>query len=131
MLSIVLSEKLKHLKEWTEIKNKITKRYHNEINNPKVVLPKVSEDCTTHSYHIFCVEVNDRKSFEKHMSDNGITTIIHYPIPIHQTSIFDSEDIVFSSSKTDETCDRIVSIPNHPFLKIDEVNHSSVTINNY
>jgi dTDP-4-amino-4,6-dideoxygalactose transaminase len=131
MQSIVLSEKLKHLKEWTEIKNKITKRYHNEINNPKVVLPKVSEDCTTHSYHIFCVEVNDRKSFEKHMSDNGITTIIHYPIPIHQTSIFDSEDIVFSSSKTDETCDRIVSIPIHPFLTIDEVNHIIDTINNY
>jgi dTDP-4-amino-4,6-dideoxygalactose transaminase len=65
------------------------------------------------------------------MSDNGITTIIHYPIPIHQTSIFDSEDIVFSSSKTDETCDRIVSIPIHPFLTIDEVNHIIDTINNY
>jgi dTDP-4-amino-4,6-dideoxygalactose transaminase len=131
MQAIVLSEKLKHLKEWTDIKNKITERYHNEINSPKVVLPKVSEDFTTHSYHIFCVEVDDRKSFEKHMSDNGITTIIHYPIPIHQTSIFDSEDIIFSSSKTDETCNRIVSIPIHPFLTIDEVNHIINTINNY
>ena len=41
--------KLKHLKEWTEIKNKITEQYHNSINNPKVVLPKVSKDCTIHS----------------------------------------------------------------------------------
>ena len=56
------------------------------------MLPKVSEDCTTHSYHIFCLEVDDRQLFEKHMSDNGITTIIHYPIPIHKTSIFDNED---------------------------------------
>ena len=130
MQAIVLSEKLKHLKEWTEIKNKITEQYYNGINNPKVVLPKVSKDCTTHSYHIFCVEVDDRKSFEKHMSDNGITTIIHYPIPIHKTSIFDTEDIVFSSSKTDETCDRIVSIPIHQFLTIYEVNHIYNIINN-
>lgn len=131
MQAIVLSEKLKHLKSWTEIKNKITERYQREINNPKVVLPKVSKDCTVHSYHIFCLEVNDRTLFEKHMSDNGITTIIHYPIPIHKTSIFDSEDIVFSSSKTDETCNRIVSIPIHPFLTTDEVNHIINTINNY
>ena len=131
MVAIVLSEKLKHLKEWTEIKNKITEQYHNGINNPKVVLPKVSGDCTIHSYHIFCVEVDDRKAFEKHMTDNGITTIIHYPIAIHKTSIFDVEDIVFSSSNTDKTCDRIVSIPIHPFLTIDEVNHIIDTINTY
>ena len=131
MQAIVLSEKLKHLKEWTDIKNKITEQYYNGINNPKVVLPKVSKDCTTHSYHIFCVEVDDRKSFEKHMSDNGITTIIHYPIAIHKTSIFDTEDILFSSSNTDRTCDRIVSIPIHPFLTIEEVNHIINTINNY
>ena len=131
MQAIVLSEKLKHLKEWTEIKNKITEQYHNRINNPKVVLPRVSEDCTTHSYHIFCVEVEDRILFEKHMSNNGITTIIHYPIPIHKTSIFDTEDIVFSSLNTDKTCNRIVSIPIHPFLTDGEINHIINTINNY
>jgi dTDP-4-amino-4,6-dideoxygalactose transaminase len=65
------------------------------------------------------------------MSDNGITTIIHYPIPIHKTSIFDTEDIVFSSSNTDKTCDRIVSIPIHPFLTIEEVNLIIDTINKY
>ncbi len=34
MQAIVLSEKLKHLKEWTEIKNKITERYHKEKTDP-------------------------------------------------------------------------------------------------
>jgi dTDP-4-amino-4,6-dideoxygalactose transaminase len=131
MQAIVLSEKLKRIKEWTEIKNKITEQYHKGINNPKVILPKVSEDCTTHSYHIFCLEVDDRSSFEKHMSDNGITTIIHYPIPIHQTSIFNMEDIVFSSSNTDKTCNRIVSIPIHPFLGDGEVKKIIDIINKY
>ena len=131
MQAIILSEKLKHLKEWTKIKNKITDRYHKEINNKKVSLPKVSEACTTHSYHIFCLEVDDRVSFEKYMLDNGITTIIHYPIPIHQTSIFDSKDIVFSSSNTDKTCNRIISIPIHPFLTEEETKYIVDTINNY
>ena len=74
---------------------------------------------------------NDRILFEKHMSNNGITTIIHYPIPIHKTSIFDTEDIVFSSLNTDKTCNRIVSIPIHPFLTDGEINHIINTINNY
>jgi dTDP-4-amino-4,6-dideoxygalactose transaminase len=38
---------------------------------------------------------------------------------------------VFSSSNTDKTCDRIVSIPIHPFLTIEEVNLIIDTINKY
>ena len=44
---------------------------------------------------------------------------------------FDTEDMVFSSSNTDKTCNRIVSIPIHPFLTIDEINHIIDTINKY
>jgi len=66
----VLSEKLKHLKSWTMTKNEIVIRFLNEMNNDKVTLPKSHQDCTTHSYHIFCVMVDDRQSFEKHMTSH-------------------------------------------------------------
>lgn len=129
--ALVLSEKLKHLSSWTQSKIEIVGRYLSEINNEKVLLPKTSSNCTQHSYHIFCVVVDDRQKFEKHMSENNIPTIIHYPIPIHKTKIFDSNDVIFSKSKTDEFADKIVSIPIHPFLTIEEVNHIINTINNY
>lgn len=130
--AIVLSEKLNHLHSWTMTKNEIVTRFLNEMNNDKVVLPKKSDDCTLHSYHIFCVRVEDRSAFEKHMASNGITTIIHYPIPIHKTSIFDSSmDVVYSSKLTDDWADKIVSLPIHPFLTEEEVSLIISSVNNF
>ena len=65
------------------------------------------------------------------MNSMGIPTIIHYPIPIHQTSIFDTLDIVHSVSRTDETCGKIVSIPIHPFLTQREVDLIISSVNSY
>jgi dTDP-4-amino-4,6-dideoxygalactose transaminase len=130
--AIVLSEKLKHLHSWTITKNQIVSRFLSEMNNDKVILPKKSDDCTLHSYHIFCVRVEDRIAFEKHMASNGVTTIIHYPIPIHKTKIFDSSmDIVYSSKITDEWADKIVSLPIHPFLTTEEVDLIINSVNNF
>ena len=130
--AIVLSEKLKHLYSWTMTKNGIVSRFLNEMNNDKVTLPKKSEDCTLHSYHIFCVRVEDRTAFEKHMSSNGVTTIIHYPISIHKTNIFDSSmDIVYSSKITDDWADKIVSLPIHPFLTNEEVDLIINSVNSF
>jgi dTDP-4-amino-4,6-dideoxygalactose transaminase len=131
MQAIVLSEKLRLLEKWTEIKKRIIERYQKEINNPKVSLPKVSDSCTSHSYHIFCLEVDDRESFERYMAERGVPTIIHYPIPIHKTTIFDPSDIIFSSDNTDKTCDRIVSIPIHPFLSEEEVDLVISSVNSW
>ena len=132
MQAIVLSEKLKNLNNWTVTKNQIVSRFLNEMNNDKVILPKKSDDCTLHSYHIFCVRVEDRTSFERHMASSGITTIIHYPIPIHKTSIFDSSmDIVYSSKVTDEWADKIVSLPIHPFLTTEEVDLIINSVNSF
>ena len=130
--AIVLSEKLKYLHSWTITKNQIVSRFLSEMNNDKVILPKKSDDCTLHSYHIFCVRVEDRTAFEKHMASNGVTTIIHYPIPIHKTKIFDSSmDIVYSSKITDEWADKIVSLPIHPFLTTEEVDLIINSVNNF
>lgn len=132
MQAIILSEKLKYLSSWTSDKNKIVDRFLSEIKNDKIVLPKKSSECTLHSYHIFCLKVEDRKSFEKHMSISEIPTIIHYPIPIHKTSIFDyKKDIVYSSENTDKFADKIVSIPIHPFLSNDDIDKIINSLNNY
>lgn len=129
--ALFLLEKLKHLKNWTNEKIRIVERFNNEIKNNKIILPIKSDYCE-HSYHIYCLRVEDRKIFETYMADNKIPTIIHYPIPIHKTSIFDKKrDIVYSSANTDKYADKIISIPIHPFLTKEEVDHIIITINNY
>jgi len=129
--ALVLSEKLKHIKEWTDRKLEIVNRYLTEINNPKVTLPKIANYTTKHSFHVFALLVEGRSSFESHMSEAGIPTIIHYPIPIYKTKVWDQTDIVFSHAKTKETSDKVISIPIHPFMSEEEVNLVINTINSY
>lgn len=129
--AVVLSEKLNYISEWTNEKIKIASEFLSKINNPRIELPKIPEYSTRHSFHIFCLIVDDRSSFESHMNKFGIPTIIHYPVPIHQTKIWSTEDLVYSSDKTDNLCERIISIPLHPFLDSDEIKMIIDTINNY
>lgn len=129
--SVVLSEKLKYIYDWTVTKLDIADKFINGISNTKVILPKVAPYTTKHSFHVFCLIVENRGDFESYLSENGVPTIIHYPIPFHTTKIWDKNDEVFSSSKTMELADKIVSIPLHPFLTNEEVDLIINTINKY
>ena len=113
--AIFLQEKLDLLNKWTEKKREFAEKYLSGIKNERVKLPQVSNDAY-HSYHIFCIRVDDRDSFMDYMNKNGITTIIHYPIPIHDTEIFEGSDEVYTSSLTDACKDQIVSLPIHPYM---------------
>ena len=129
--AIVLSAKLKKLSSWNDKKQDIADRFLSEINNPLIVLPTRSPDCTYHSYHIFCIRVKERRdSFMNFLSGASIPTIIHYPIPIHKTKIFQN-DIIVSCSNTDQTCDEIVSLPIHAFMSNDEIELIINTINSW
>lgn len=78
-----LSVKLKHLSEWTQQRRQIASWYNetlNEISN--IMLPIVEQDAT-HVYHLYVIRTNQRDALQKHLADNGIGTLIHYPIPVH------------------------------------------------
>lgn len=54
--------------------------YADGIKNPKVIIPPVYEE-VYHVYHLFPVLVEDRDGFQAYLSQNGIKTQVHYPIP--------------------------------------------------
>lgn len=122
-----LSRKLDRLNDWTEAKRKIAERYLSEIKG--VILPIIRDNCK-HSFHVFCIQVENRDRFMEEMGKRGIPTLIHYPIPIHMTDVFDKNtDLVWSSKNTDLLKDKIVSIPIHPFLTEEEVSFVIKSIN--
>jgi dTDP-4-amino-4,6-dideoxygalactose transaminase len=47
-----------------------------------IILPDVSPD-TSHSYHLFVIRHESRDLLQQYLKDNGIGTLIHYPIPPH------------------------------------------------
>ena len=74
--------KLASLDRMNEARRAIAKRYSEEITNPKVIVPFVAKECVP-VWHIYGVRSDSRDELEKYLSDRGIGTNKHYPIPIH------------------------------------------------
>ena len=78
-----LSVKLKYLKEWTEQRQEIAGWYNDALKGiGDLILPSVAEKAT-HVYHLYVVRTKHRDNLQKQLADNGIGTLIHYPIPPH------------------------------------------------
>ena len=84
----MLRVRLKHLESLNAERIKICERYLREIKNPKIILPKVKEDCTA-IWHQFVVCTPERNHFIEYLDNHGIGSIIHYPIPPHLSQAYE------------------------------------------
>lgn len=81
--SAFLRAKLPHLDKWNASRRKIAERYLSEIKNPLIALPLPSDKVFTHIYHVFVIRCKKRDELEKYLSEKGIGTVKHYPVPMH------------------------------------------------
>jgi dTDP-4-amino-4,6-dideoxygalactose transaminase len=125
----LLIVKLKHLDFETEIKRTIAKRYCIEINNPKIIIPNVS-NCLTHVWHLFVIRTEDREGLQNYLSENGIQTVIHYPIPPHKQSAYKEwENEVYPVSEFIHNT--VISLPLSPVMEKNEVDKVIDVVNQY
>ena len=78
----LLRVRLKYADELNDEKKAIAARYDSELNNSHLILPEICEGCE-HIYHQYVIRCKNRDALIKYLSDNEISTIIHYPIPPH------------------------------------------------
>ncbi|KPJ64975.1 erythromycin biosynthesis sensory transduction protein eryC1 [candidate division WOR-1 bacterium DG_54_3] len=77
----ILSAKLKHLEEWTEKRRAAAIRYRELLRDSPIICP-VEEPDLRHVYHLFVVRVRNRERVREKLREKGISTGIHYPIPL-------------------------------------------------
>lgn len=82
-----LSVKLGRLDADTSVRREVAAKYLNGIDNPKVILPAVIDDAA-HVWHLFVVRCGERERFQNYLTENGIQTVIHYPIPPHKQEAY-------------------------------------------
>ena len=78
----ILNVKLKHLNEWTDARRKNAKLYDELLGRCAVVTP-VEKEYNKHVYHLYVIRTKNREELQKHLKAQGISTGIHYPIPLH------------------------------------------------
>ena len=78
-----LRVKLSCLNDWTNQRKEIAKWYNEALQNRNdLILPYVHEKAD-HVYHLYVVRTSNREKLQQELSDKGVQTMIHYPVPPH------------------------------------------------
>jgi len=127
----LLSAKLKHMTELEDDRRRVAEKYLEEITNPLIQLPKTKEGFK-YVWHLFVVRCNKRDELQRYLSDNGIGTQIHYPVPPHLSGAYSR----FGHKKGDfpiseNYADSILSLPLYNGMSDEEVDYVVEKINKF
>lgn len=98
----VLDVKLKYLDQENQRRREIAQYYCDNIQNEKIILPipdlayrsKIPTgqagagyrilDNKEHVFHLYVIRTKERDKLQQYLTNNGIQTVIHYPVPPHK-----------------------------------------------
>lgn len=125
----VLAVKLKYLDADTRRRKEIASFYRAGITNPKIILPHVLTE-EGHVWHLFVIRTSDREALQQFLLNNGIQTIIHYPIPPHKQKAY-KELNGLSFPITEQIHREVLSLPISPVMTDEEVSKVIALANEY
>jgi dTDP-4-amino-4,6-dideoxygalactose transaminase len=125
----ILSVKLKFLDNVNNRRRDIAEYYLQEINNSSITLPK-NEVRDEHCWHLFVVRTPDRNRLQQYLYNQGIQTLIHYPIPPHKQKAYRKLNLL-EFPITEKIHREVLSIPLYETLKDSSVEYIVNAINEY
>lgn len=115
----VLNVKLKYLDQDVALRQDVAKYYIEHITNPAIITPNVT-NWNAHAFHIFPIRCKKRDELQQYLSDNGVQTIIHYPIPPHKQECYGEwNQLLFPLTK--QIHDEELSLPMSPVVTKEEL----------
>lgn len=127
-----LSVKLKYLESWTKERELIASWYFEGLRGVgDIILPTVHSKATC-VYHLFVIRTESRSELQEYLSQNGIGTMIHYPIPPHLQKAYSHLGYTRGSFPIAEKLALTsLSLPVWPGLKQEEVDLIIQTIKSF
>lgn len=128
-----LDIKLKYLDVENKRRREIAEYYCNNIINPMINLPIASSQQLTansHVWHLFVIRTHERVKLQQYLIQNGIQTLIHYPIPPHKQLAYKHWNNL-SFPITEQIHEEVLSLPISPIMEDHELDLIVKTINNF
>jgi dTDP-4-amino-4,6-dideoxygalactose transaminase len=115
MQAAMLRVKLRYLDNEVEKRREIASYYLDNIKNENIILPiqnsKLNiQNYSNHVWHLFVIRTTKRDELQKYLLDNGIQTLIHYPIPPHKQNAY-KEWENNSYPISEQIHDEVISLP--------------------
>jgi dTDP-4-amino-4,6-dideoxygalactose transaminase len=123
-------KQLEKLPEWDEARRNIARMYTQALRD--LVTTPVEETWAKHVYHVYVIRTKKREELRGFLSRHGISTLVHYPIPIHKqpaiTSVLGAQPAL---KNTEKAAEEVLSIPMYPALTKREVEYVSDKIRRF
>ena len=137
----VLGVKLKYLDKWTEGRRRVAEKYKERLTNIEQIVLPVEMPYAKHVYHLYVIQVKSQKSkvknqkrdeLQKFLSDKGIATGLHYPIPLHLQKCFN--ELGYKKGDfpvTENLATSGLSLPMYPELTDEQIDHICDSIKSF
>lgn len=125
----ILRVKLRHLEKWNKARRKHAKTYDLFFKKiDKITVPKIKSVCES-VYYMYVIRVKNRDLLRNKLKEVGISTGIHYPIPLHLQPAFKR----FGYKKGDfpeaeKAAEEILSLPMYPELTVSQIKFITTSI---
>lgn len=131
----VLDVKLKYLIEDNAHRKEVAKCYIENLNNPVIMLPDTLP-YEQNAFHLFPILVDEgkRDALHYYLEQNGVNTVIHYPVAPHMQECYSKEEWnipQLSLPITEKIADAELSLPIGPTIKLEEVKQIIELINKF
>jgi dTDP-4-amino-4,6-dideoxygalactose transaminase len=130
----VLRVKLKYLNEWNQKRNEIAREYSKRLSKINLTVPYIDPN-TTSVFHLYVIQAgneSEKRSLFDFLNRNGVSALIHYPIPVHlQKAYKDMGYMKGSFPQTESYAKKIISLPMFPELTKKEINYVLETIESF
>jgi dTDP-4-amino-4,6-dideoxygalactose transaminase len=115
-------KQLEKLPQWNNLRHIVAEKYTASLNGV-LDLPTEAE-WARHVYHMYVVRTAKRDQLKSFLEKNGVSTGIHYPIPIHkQPAIVNTVGEITPLKNTDLAAETVLSLPMHPQLSSQEIEY--------
>ena len=125
----ILDVKLRHLDDDNRRRQQIASYYYDHIQHPLVRLPQRLDD-SQNVYHIFPVLCTERDRLQQHLREQGVKTLIHYPIPPHRQQCY-SDWSTLQLPVTERIHNQELSLPMSPAMTDEEAQKVVEAINSF
>lgn len=125
----ILRVKLPRLDADNQRRREIARYYIENIKHPDIILPHVS-DWNSHVFHIFIIRCKQRDKLLSYLSEQGIQTLIHYPIPPHKQKAY-KEWNTLSLPISEQIHNEVLSLPISPVMSNDDISKVIKTVNDF
>ncbi|MCM8738603.1 DegT/DnrJ/EryC1/StrS family aminotransferase [Azospirillum sp. A1-3] len=116
----VLRVKLPHLDRWNDARRQHAAAYDARLGAAGLDIPQEAPG-RHHVYYVYAVRVAERDAVREHLLKAGISTGVHYPVPVHrQPAYADAVRVVGALPVTERFAAQTLSLPLYPELSGDQ-----------